>query len=538
MQDRDLLLQFVQTRSEHAFAQLVRRHMDAVYCSARRQVRDNQLAEDVAQAVFFILARKAAKLQDRDSIAGWLMKTTHLASLDAIKIESRRKRYEQHAAMLAQSCMEQNMTPSAEIMSELDHAISRLNESDRSIVALRYLLGKTTGETAESIGISEPTAAKRITRAVDRLRKILLARRVIAPTVALAVILDQIPRVAAPDALADTASIAATAGTTSPAGLSIAKGVLNIMMFHKVVAAMLLIAALGGITGLGVGAVKLLADENIPAAATPSSNSAASLARQTVFRGRLSNGVSIEIIGISEHPSIGKQWWFANGDLRATPPFKSEPFDPFGQQSIPAGFVTREFAAQINNIVNGSIDHATVGWGETNIRQSSTDEVGDQRGRKIPGKSVAWLSDSPGGATVHADVAAGKWDALGVAGLDGCSLQALTSGPKLLIISRSYTVVDETHVMVVWEDLPHLDTRIVAIDRAGKTVLARSVTNAGDGATTFAGEYSVDLPLNLIQQWQLQARPFDQWIEIRGISLHPGQKTNVTIVTSDDRKNP
>jgi hypothetical protein len=48
----------------------------------------------------------------------------------------------------------------------------------------------------------------------------------------------------------------------------------------------------------------------------------------------------------------------------------------------------------------------------------------------------------------------------------------------------------------------------------------------------------VNLPQNSIRQWQLQSRPFDQWIEIRGISLHPGQKTNVTIATSDDQKIP
>ena len=72
------------------------------------------------------------------------------------------------------------MTPTSDISAELDHALSCLKESDRSAVALRYLQGKSTIETAQSLGITEPAAAKRITRAVSRLRKMLLHRRAIA----------------------------------------------------------------------------------------------------------------------------------------------------------------------------------------------------------------------------------------------------------------------------------------------------------------------------------------------------------------------
>ena len=323
MQDRELLCQFVQTRSQEAFSQLVHRHMDPVYSSARRQVRNSQLAEDVAQAVFIILARKAAKLLDRDSLAGWLMKTTHLASLDAIKVESRRKRHEQRTAGLVESRMEQNMTPSAEISSELDRALSRLNEADRSAVTLRYLQGKSAGETARSLGISEPAAAKRITRAVDRLRKILLARRVIAPAVALAVLLDQIPRLAAPVALADSTVIAGATGVASPAGLTIAKGVLHMLTFHKIAAAILLIAALAGATGIGVGTARLLADQNPAGPSVPPAAPIATPDLPPISSASLSNGVSIEILGISENPSTGKQWWLANGEPLGTPPTRA-----------------------------------------------------------------------------------------------------------------------------------------------------------------------------------------------------------------------
>ncbi len=182
MRDDELIDRFVSNNSQDAFSQVVRRHMDAVYACARRQVRDPQLAEDVTQAVFIVLAKKAGGLRNRVSLAGWLVKTTHLAARDAMKTESRRKRHEAAAAALNQSRMEQNMMPHSEnILPQLDLALSRLSETERTAITLRYLEGNSTTETASMLGVSEPAAAKRIARALDHLRKFLLRKKAIAP---------------------------------------------------------------------------------------------------------------------------------------------------------------------------------------------------------------------------------------------------------------------------------------------------------------------------------------------------------------------
>jgi hypothetical protein len=69
--DRELVREFVDSKSASAFEELVQRNAGMVYSAARRQVTEPQLAEDVTQAVFLVLAQRASKIEG--VVAGWLM---------------------------------------------------------------------------------------------------------------------------------------------------------------------------------------------------------------------------------------------------------------------------------------------------------------------------------------------------------------------------------------------------------------------------------------------------------------------------------
>src|SRR5881394_3340888 len=97
MEDRQLLEDYAARGSEPAFRTLVERHIGLVHGAAQRQVNDPALAEEITQAVFILLARKARTLPQAVAIVGWLFRTTRFVASRALRAEIRRQRREQEA---------------------------------------------------------------------------------------------------------------------------------------------------------------------------------------------------------------------------------------------------------------------------------------------------------------------------------------------------------------------------------------------------------------------------------------------------------
>ena len=88
MQDVELLREYLNNGSEAAFSELVKRYVDFVYSTARRQIGDAHLAQEIAQTVFCLLARKAASLTGCATLAGWLYRATCFTAAKTLRTEN------------------------------------------------------------------------------------------------------------------------------------------------------------------------------------------------------------------------------------------------------------------------------------------------------------------------------------------------------------------------------------------------------------------------------------------------------------------
>jgi RNA polymerase sigma factor (sigma-70 family) len=251
--DIRLLKQYAEEHSEAAFAELVTRYVNLVYSAALRSAGNAQSAEEITQAVFIILARKASQLPRRTVLSGWLYQTARLTAANYLRTEIRRQNREQEAYMQA-ILNEPESEAWQQIAPLLDDAMGRLGEKDRNAIVLRFFENKNLSEVGAALGASEDAAKMRVNRALERLRRLFLKRGVDSTTAAIAETISANSIQAAPLALAKTISaVAITKGAAAGGStLALVTGALKIMAWTNaktaVVAAAVVILAAGTTT--------------------------------------------------------------------------------------------------------------------------------------------------------------------------------------------------------------------------------------------------------------------------------------------------
>ena len=247
--DSALLRAYCEDRSDDAFAGLVTRHINLVYSVAIRHVGNPHHAEEITQAVFIILAKKAATLRHHRALSSWLFQTTRLTANNFVRSEMRRQHREQEAYM--QSTLDQPATDVWKQISPLvDTAVANLNEKDRRAIVLRFYEGRDLNEVGVALGTNEYAARKRVSRALEKLRNLFAKRGVNSATDTLARTISLHSVQVAPAALAKTV-IAVTLNQGTAASISaaaLAKATLITMKMKTIVATAATAVVLAGIT--------------------------------------------------------------------------------------------------------------------------------------------------------------------------------------------------------------------------------------------------------------------------------------------------
>ena len=234
---------------------------------------------------------------------------------------------------------------------------------------------------------------------------------------------------------------------------------------------------------------------------------------------QLPDGVTIELVGVSPHPSDGQSWWRPDGTPLASAPYcwhgESFEHDPSERVFEIVCRVTGAAGYDRSWIVTGGRGSTVRG----HPRGPDGRPIGD-----LEHVAVRMPLDRRV-TNVHMGLAAGAWET--AADCDAPRQgYAVTWKQRGIIVGPAHESDGATAVSVTHGVLD-LATRLMAFDRNGRGHPALGVT--GHGLTGMRmNQFTFPVPLKDVTRFEFQARPF-RWVAFRNVSLAPGEQASVQV---------
>ena len=173
------LIRDILSGNDAAFNTLVQKHQKSIHALAWRKVGDFHIAEEITQDTFLQVYKKLAQLKNPNQFAGWIYVIANriclkwleknksvMQSLDDTPIE------EIEEVSYTHYVSDQRQTEVAEDRHELvKKLLSKLPESERTVVTLFYLGEMTAKEIGKFLGVSVNTVKSRLRRGRERLQE-------------------------------------------------------------------------------------------------------------------------------------------------------------------------------------------------------------------------------------------------------------------------------------------------------------------------------------------------------------------------------
>jgi beta-lactamase regulating signal transducer with metallopeptidase domain len=225
---------------------------------------------------------------------------------------------------------------------------------------------------------------------------------------------------------------------------------------------------------------------------------------------RLPGGMTIEVLGISTHPSKGATWWGPDGKPLDRPP--CDPLD--GAVTLPAGPHT-EIVVRITGLPEGE----SLRWHPTSSQSQGTSPP-RKDGKPAPGleRCVAQFTPGLAACELHFDITLGPWETERV--FDGKHGGGITKGDRAFFIGKAHETRQGT-TLTLAHNIADRVVRVVAIDHDGRE--HQPTSDHQGGAGHFSGlDVEFDLPPAQIREFRLQSRKVGRF-EIKNVALSPDE---------------
>ncbi|VTR94767.1 sigma-70 family rna polymerase sigma factor : RNA polymerase sigma factor, sigma-70 family OS=Singulisphaera acidiphila (strain ATCC BAA-1392 / DSM 18658 / VKM B-2454 / MOB10) GN=Sinac_6419 PE=4 SV=1: Sigma70_r2: Sigma70_r4_2 [Gemmata massiliana] len=249
--DDALVGRYVHERDEGAFTELVQRHGAMVLAVCRRVLRNSADADDVFQATFMVLARKADAIRPAGAVGPWLHGVAFRTAREALRRAARRRAKE--SRVVPREPIPEPVAP--DVRHVLDAELDRLPKAFARVLVLCDMEGRTRRDVAALLDLPEGTVASRLARAREMLAARLTRRGVGLSVGALATVLSADPGAAVPpELLAGTVRSALTFGAgrtveaVSPSVLELTNTVLRA---HSTRLKFLIVGLVVAVAGVG-----------------------------------------------------------------------------------------------------------------------------------------------------------------------------------------------------------------------------------------------------------------------------------------------
>ncbi len=255
--DRELIERFAADRDEDTFTALVRRHGPMVLRVCRRILHNGHDADDVFQATFFVLSRKAASLLRRDSVGCFLHGVAYRLALKARTQFAQRRMHEGRAMVEKQADDPLAELSVREAQAILDEELALLPEKWRAPVVLCCLEGRTRDEASRQLGWPSQLVKSRLEQGRERLRSRLCRRGLTLPAALSATLLmEEAAAAALPTMLIRAAVDAARSNNNVSASVALlAESALGSTAIGKAKIIVVGLLLLTGALAAGMGAI-------------------------------------------------------------------------------------------------------------------------------------------------------------------------------------------------------------------------------------------------------------------------------------------